>query len=89
VRQWLAGPALVDEGLKVLTALLSGGPVDHDGVHSAVREVQFRPASAAPIWLGGRIGNRASLRRAARHAGFFVIGLDRSSAWTGPTSSTR
>ena len=43
----------------------------------AVREVRFRPAPAVPIWLGGRFGNRAPLRRAARHDGFFVIGLDR------------
>ena len=29
-----------------------------------------------PIWLAGRFGNRAPLRRAARYDGFFVIGLD-------------
>ena len=68
---------MLDEGLEVLTALLSGEPVDHDGVHYAVREVRFRPAPAVPIWLGGRFGNRAPLRRAAKHDGFFVIGLDR------------
>ena len=68
---------MLDEGLEVLTALLSGGPVDHDGAHYAVREVRFRPASEVPIWLAGRFGNRAPLRRAARHHGFFVIGLDR------------
>jgi alkanesulfonate monooxygenase SsuD/methylene tetrahydromethanopterin reductase-like flavin-dependent oxidoreductase (luciferase family) len=68
---------MLDEGLEVLTALLSGGPVDHDGVHYAVRDVRFRPAPAVPIWLGGRFGNRAPLRRAARHDGYFVIGLDR------------
>jgi alkanesulfonate monooxygenase SsuD/methylene tetrahydromethanopterin reductase-like flavin-dependent oxidoreductase (luciferase family) len=68
---------MLDEGLEVLTALLGGGPVDHDGVHYAVREVRFRPAPAVPIWLAGRFGNRAPLRRAARHDGFFVIGLDR------------
>jgi alkanesulfonate monooxygenase SsuD/methylene tetrahydromethanopterin reductase-like flavin-dependent oxidoreductase (luciferase family) len=69
--------AMLDEGLEVLMALLSGGPVDHDGAHYAAREVRFRPAPAVPIWLAGRFGNRAPLRRAARHAGFFVIGLDR------------
>jgi alkanesulfonate monooxygenase SsuD/methylene tetrahydromethanopterin reductase-like flavin-dependent oxidoreductase (luciferase family) len=51
--------------------------VDHDGDHYAAREVRFRPAPAVPIWLAGRFGNRAPLRRAARHDGFFVIGLDR------------
>jgi hypothetical protein len=29
-----------------------------------------------PVWLAGRFGNRAPLRRAAKHDGFFVIGLD-------------
>jgi len=68
---------MLDEGLEVLTALLSGEPVDHDGVHYAVREVRFRPAPAVPIWLGGRFVNGAPLRRSANHDGFFVIGLDR------------
>ena len=68
---------MLDEGLEVLSALLSGGPVDHDGAHYAVREVRFCPAPAVPIWLAGRFGNRAPVRRAARHDGFFVIGLDR------------
>jgi hypothetical protein len=30
-----------------------------------------------PIWLAGRFGNQAPVRRAARHNGIFVIGLDR------------
>src|SRR5690348_12833222 len=67
---------MLDEGLEVLTALLSGRPVDHDGVHYAAREACFRPAPVVPIWLAGRFGNRAPLRRAAQHDGFFVIGLD-------------
>jgi len=67
---------MLDEGLEVLTALLAGGPVDHDGAHYAAREVRFRPAPAVPIWLAGRFGNRAPVRRAARHDGFFVIGLN-------------
>jgi alkanesulfonate monooxygenase SsuD/methylene tetrahydromethanopterin reductase-like flavin-dependent oxidoreductase (luciferase family) len=68
---------MLDEGLEVLTSLLSGRPVDHHGDHYAARGVRFRPAPAVPIWLAGRYGNRAPLRRAARHDGFFVIGLDR------------
>jgi alkanesulfonate monooxygenase SsuD/methylene tetrahydromethanopterin reductase-like flavin-dependent oxidoreductase (luciferase family) len=67
---------MLDEGLEVLTALLSGGPVDHDGAHYAVRDASFKPAATVPIWLAGRFGNQAPLRRAARHAGFFVIGLN-------------
>jgi alkanesulfonate monooxygenase SsuD/methylene tetrahydromethanopterin reductase-like flavin-dependent oxidoreductase (luciferase family) len=68
---------MLDEGLEVLTALLSGAPVDRDGDHYAAREVRFNPAPAVPIWLAGRFGNRAPMRRAARHDGFFVIGLGR------------
>lgn len=68
---------MLDEGLEVLTTLLSGAQVDHDGAHYAVREVRLHPAPAVPIWLAGRFGNRAPVRRAARHDGFFVIGLER------------
>lgn len=67
---------LLDEGLDVLTGLLSGEPVDHDGPHYAARGARFRPAPRVPIWLAGRFGNAAPMRRAARHDGFFVIGLD-------------
>ena len=52
---------LLDRGLEVLTGLLGGG---------------FRPAPTVPIWLAGRFPNKAPLRRAATHDGFFVIGLD-------------
>ncbi|MDX6326949.1 MAG: hypothetical protein QOK15_3303 [Nocardioidaceae bacterium] len=68
---------MLDEGLEVVIALLSGEPVDHDGAHYSARETRFHPAPAVPIWLAGRFGNPAPLRRAARHSGFFVIGLDR------------
>src|SRR4051812_31954663 len=52
--------AMLDDGLEGLTAL----------------RATERTAPAVPIWLGGRFGNRAPLRRAARHDGFFVIGLE-------------
>ena len=68
---------MLDEGLEVLTALLSGEAVHHAGTHYTARDVAFRPAPAVPIWLAGRFGNKAPLRRAAAHDGFFVIGLDR------------
>ncbi len=68
---------MLDDGLEVLTGLLSGEPVEHEGPHYVARGSQFQPAPAVPIWLGGRFGNQAPLRRAARHDGFFVIGLDR------------
>lgn len=67
---------MLDEGLTVLRGLLSGEQVDHEGDHYAARGVRFRPAPDVPIWLAGRFGNKAPIRRAARHDGFFVIGLD-------------
>ncbi|PUA82678.1 LLM class flavin-dependent oxidoreductase [Nocardioides currus] len=67
---------MLDEGLEVLTGLLRGEPVDHVGEHYTARDARFRPAPAVPIWLAGRFGNRAPMRRAATRDGFFVIGLD-------------
>ena len=67
---------MLDEGLAVLTGLLAGEPVDHEGAHYTARGAAFRPAAEVPIWLAGRYGNAAPLRRAARHDGFFVIGLE-------------
>lgn len=52
---------LLDVGLDALTSYLAGG---------------FQPAPRVPIWLAGRFPNKAPMRRAARHDGFFVIGLD-------------
>jgi alkanesulfonate monooxygenase SsuD/methylene tetrahydromethanopterin reductase-like flavin-dependent oxidoreductase (luciferase family) len=78
---------MLDEGLEVLTGMLSGGPVDHDGAHYTAHEVRFRPAPTVPIWLAGRFGNRAPLRRAARYDGYFVIGLDRPEDLDGVTAA--
>ncbi|GAA1147734.1 hypothetical protein GCM10009606_28160 [Nocardioides aquiterrae] len=66
---------MLDEGLEVLTGLLSGEPVAHDGPHYAARDVRFLPAPRVPIWLAGRFPNAAPLRRATAYDGFFVIGL--------------
>jgi alkanesulfonate monooxygenase SsuD/methylene tetrahydromethanopterin reductase-like flavin-dependent oxidoreductase (luciferase family) len=67
---------MLDEGLEVLIALLSGAPVAHAGARYTARGVRFQPAPPVPIWLAGRFGNKTPLRRAARHDGFFVIGLE-------------
>jgi alkanesulfonate monooxygenase SsuD/methylene tetrahydromethanopterin reductase-like flavin-dependent oxidoreductase (luciferase family) len=72
--------AMLDEGLEVLTALLSGQEVDHDGVHHTAAGVTFLPPATRPggipVWIGGRWPNKPPQRRAARHDGYFVIGLD-------------
>jgi len=69
--------AMLDEGLDVVTALLSGEEVTHAGAHYRADGVRFLPAPAAPvpIWIAGRHGNAAPLRRAARYDGFFPIGV--------------
>jgi alkanesulfonate monooxygenase SsuD/methylene tetrahydromethanopterin reductase-like flavin-dependent oxidoreductase (luciferase family) len=67
---------MLNEGVEVLTALLSGAPVAHAGARYTARNVRFQPAPPVPIWLAGRFGNKTPLRRAAHHDGFFVIGLD-------------
>jgi alkanesulfonate monooxygenase SsuD/methylene tetrahydromethanopterin reductase-like flavin-dependent oxidoreductase (luciferase family) len=67
---------MLDEGLDVLTGLLSGRLVEHLGRHYRAEDVRFLPAPQRPIpiWVAGRYGNRAPLRRAARYDGAFVIG---------------
>ena len=71
--------ALLDEGLEVLTGLLSGERVDHDGPHHKAAGVTFLPPATRPggipIWIGGRWPNKPPQRRAARFDGYFVIGL--------------
>jgi alkanesulfonate monooxygenase SsuD/methylene tetrahydromethanopterin reductase-like flavin-dependent oxidoreductase (luciferase family) len=70
--------AMLDEGLGLLSQLLSGENVDHDGPHYQASSVQFRPTPAQgriPFWLAARWPNRRPLRRAARHDGVFLIDL--------------
>jgi alkanesulfonate monooxygenase SsuD/methylene tetrahydromethanopterin reductase-like flavin-dependent oxidoreductase (luciferase family) len=70
---------MLTEGLEVLTDLLSGEPVDHEGESYRASDVRFLPVAARPggipIWLAARWPNAAPLRRAAKYQGVFVIGL--------------
>lgn len=72
--------ARLDEGLAVLTALLSGDEVSHSGAHHTAEGVRFSPTAARPggipIWLAARWPNRAPMRRAARYDGLFTIQLN-------------
>lgn len=71
---------ILDEGLDVLTALLSGEPVDHRGEHYRVDGVKFLPTPAReggiPLWLAARWPNRRPVERALRHDGVFLIDTD-------------
>ena len=75
-----ARAAMLDEGLDLVAALLSGERVDHEGTHFAARDVAFRPGAARPggipFWIAGRWPNRAPVRRAARWDGLFVIATE-------------
>ncbi|MGI8613649.1 MAG: LLM class flavin-dependent oxidoreductase [Nocardioidaceae bacterium] len=72
--------AMLDEGLTVLTAAWSGDVVHHRGRHYVLDGLAIRPTPVQqphpPVWVGLRYGNRAPLRRAARHQGMFPIGVD-------------
>ena len=70
---------MLDEGLEVLTGLLSGEPLAHRGEHYRA-EAQFLPGPARPggmpIWLAARWPNRRPVERALRHDGVFLIDTD-------------
>jgi alkanesulfonate monooxygenase SsuD/methylene tetrahydromethanopterin reductase-like flavin-dependent oxidoreductase (luciferase family) len=64
--------ARLDEALAVLTGLLSGEPVDHDGDHYVVHSPPALPPPVngrVPIWVGGHWPHPAPFRRAARYDG--------------------
>lgn len=72
--------SMLDEGLQVLTGLLSGEPVAHRGEHYTVDDVAFLPPPAReggmPIWLAARWPHRRPVDRALRHDGVFLIDSD-------------
>jgi alkanesulfonate monooxygenase SsuD/methylene tetrahydromethanopterin reductase-like flavin-dependent oxidoreductase (luciferase family) len=69
--------AMLDEGLDVLTGLLSGEPVDHDGDAYRVDGARFLPTpirpGGMPIWLAARWPHRRPVERALRYDGLFLI----------------
>jgi alkanesulfonate monooxygenase SsuD/methylene tetrahydromethanopterin reductase-like flavin-dependent oxidoreductase (luciferase family) len=71
---------LLDESLSILVAGWSGRPVHHQGEHHTVDGIEFLPRPVQrpgiPVWVGGFAGNVKPLRRAARHDGFFPVGLE-------------
>lgn len=72
--------AMLDEGLQVLAAAWSGEAVHHRGAHYVVDDLAFAPTPVQrpgpPVWVAVRHGNRAPLRRAARHDGVFPIEIE-------------
>lgn len=71
---------MLDEGLGVLTALLSGARIDHHGEHYTASDVAFLPTPVRghlPIWVAGRWPNHRPLKRAARFDGVFLIDIQK------------
>ncbi|MET8233287.1 LLM class flavin-dependent oxidoreductase [Micromonospora sp. NPDC005298] len=78
--------AMLDEGLDLLTGLLSGEPVHHRGVHYRADGVALRPAPAqsprVPVWVGGSTQAGAVRRRAARADGIVPYKLTDTDGWS-------
>jgi alkanesulfonate monooxygenase SsuD/methylene tetrahydromethanopterin reductase-like flavin-dependent oxidoreductase (luciferase family) len=69
---------MLDEGLEVITGLLSGEPLDHRGEHFTVATTTFLPTPVQPhlpIWVAARWPNQRPVRRAARYDGIYVIDI--------------
>jgi alkanesulfonate monooxygenase SsuD/methylene tetrahydromethanopterin reductase-like flavin-dependent oxidoreductase (luciferase family) len=62
----------LDEALDVVTGLWRGAPFDYDGSHYTVRDAQFLPAGAVPVWVAATTPHRRPLRRAARFDGLVL-----------------
>ena len=71
---------MLDESLEVLRAAWTGEPVHHRGEHYVVDGVRLLPTPVQrpgpPVWVALRRGNRAPLRRAARHDGAFPVEVE-------------
>ena len=71
---------MLDESLEILAAAWSGEPVHHRSEHYVVDGMRFLPRPVqrpgVPVWVAGYYGKRRPVRRAARHQGFFPLGID-------------
>ncbi len=76
---------LLDEGLDVLTGLWSGEPFSYVGKHYRVEETTCLPPPVQrpriPIWVGGWVGTKPVLRRAARYDGICAYKIADTSEW--------
>ena len=72
--------SMLDESLEILAVAWSGEPVHHRGEHYTVDGMRFLPRPVQrpgiPVWIAGYYGKPRPVRRAARHQGFFPLGLD-------------
>jgi len=65
---------MLDEGLEIISAALSGEPVEFDGEHYTVHSpVALDKRAEVPIWLAGTWPNKKPFRRAARYDGVYAM----------------
>ncbi|MGW3603373.1 LLM class flavin-dependent oxidoreductase [Micromonospora sp. NPDC005161] len=78
--------AMLDEGLDLLTGLLSGAPVSHQGTHYRADAVALRPppvqSPRVPVWVGGSTQAGSVRRRAARADGIVPYKLTDTDGWS-------
>ena len=76
--------SMLDEGLDLLSAYLSGREVQHNGRYYSAEGVRILPTPLQqphiPVWIGG--DSRAALRRAARQDGWIIGTVDENSRVT-------
>ena len=61
---------MLDEGLNVLSRLLSGKSIHHEGKHyTVVTDQPFAPPNHIPIWVAGQWPSKRPFRRAAHWDG--------------------
>jgi alkanesulfonate monooxygenase SsuD/methylene tetrahydromethanopterin reductase-like flavin-dependent oxidoreductase (luciferase family) len=76
---------LLDEGLEIVSGLLSGDPFSFRGEHFTVDEVTFVPKPVQepriPIWIGGGYPNPRPTRRAARWDGSMLYKETNGGPW--------
>ncbi|MBM0231056.1 LLM class flavin-dependent oxidoreductase [Micromonospora sp. STR1_7] len=78
--------AMLDEGLDLLTGLLSGERISHQGTHYRADQVALRPppvqSPRVPVWVGGSTQAGAVRRRAARADGIVPYKLTDTAGWS-------
>ncbi|RLP86228.1 LLM class flavin-dependent oxidoreductase [Micromonospora sp. BL4] len=78
--------SMLDEGLDLLTGLLTGEPVRHRGAHYRADGVALRPppvqSPRVPVWVGGSMQAGAVRRRAARADGIVPYKLTDTDGWS-------
>ncbi len=67
----------LDEGLDILTGLLTGKPFSYEGKHYHIQKMHMTPGALQspriPIWVGGFWPHKAPFRRAARWDGMIPL----------------